>query len=192
MEPRSDVVSGLRKLFAEGATYSGLLRYILKQHVAEELKQSDVQRYLVEAFDVPFFCPVRKNVKSRQNDDYYTQIDTWLIADIVAARASWLGTHDSESPESAWWDTLPLKEPDQFPEGKPLWLSSASWEALSPDEREKMSAAATSCEVLWQKVLLLARLAEQLQRRVSELDDCPIERDYSSASEKAGTDDGNS
>jgi hypothetical protein len=165
---RPDVVAGLRRLFADGATYSGLLRFILKQLPEEEVDMLVIQRYVMEAFSVPFSCPTRKNVASIANDDHYATINTWLIPRILSARSTWMG---AEHPKQvgAWWETQTITEPGQLPTGKPSWLSTASWESLSPTEQEKLAAAETSCAVLSEEVLLLSRLAERLQRRLSEL-----------------------
>ena len=171
---RADVIAGLRSLFKEGATYSGLLRYILKQH-SEELPSQTVQQYFMEAFRIPFFCGIKRKVESPNNDDYYAQIDSWLIARILSMRTSWMEAGSSDSSEPTWWDTLPLTPPDQFQRGKPAWLSQESWESLLPTEQENLAAVATSCDVLSEHVLMLARLSEQLQRQISQLDSpaCP-------------------
>ncbi len=169
MRIRPDVIAGLRSLFKDGATYSGLLRFILKQLPEEEADMLVIQHYLMEAFSVPFFCGVKKNVGSTGNDDYYATINTWLIPRILSTRSTWMGIDHAEQA-GAWWKTQKVTDPAQFPRGKPSWLSSASWESLSPVEQEKVAAAATSCAVLSEEVLLLSRLAERLQRRISELE----------------------
>lgn len=169
MELRPDVVSGLRSLFKAGATYSGFLRYILNQHSGDELHAEIIRSYIMEAFSISFFLPVRRNVDSQQNDNCYAEIDTWMIPEILSTSGAELAVDDTDE-SVPWWESLDLQTPDQFPTGKPAWLSSSSWEALSPTEREKVATATTSCSVLSQNLLVMARLAEQLQRRIDELD----------------------
>ncbi len=167
---KPEVIAGLRTHFIAGATYSGLLRYILKEHAGEELDAITIQSYLMQAFSISFFCPLRKNTNSRRNDDYYATIDTWLIPEILSTRESWMRSEASNSTEPPWWDNLTITNPEAFPRGKPSWISDSSWQALLPPEQEGLAAAATSCGVLSERLTLMARLAEQLQRKISELE----------------------
>ncbi len=174
MELRFDIITGLRNLFKSGATYSGLLRYLLKQHSEDEVSTELFQRYLMEAFSIPFHCGIKRNVSLEGNDDQYALIDTWFIPRVLSMRRSWATSDEGDSEHRPWWLALSLTEPEHFPTGKPSWMSDSSWSALSPTEQEKVASATTSCHVLAEEVLLMSRLAERLQRTVAELQNSQV------------------
>ncbi len=169
MTLKPEAIEGLRNQFIAGATFSGLLRYLLDQHSGEQLSAQAIQLYFAEAFSIPFFGGVKKDASRRENDRHYATIDTWLITRVISTSDAWLQQSLNGTSQSFWWNDLDLNTGDQFSRGKPEWLSEESWGALSSVEQERIAAAVTSCEVLSQDVLVLARLAEELQRQLSDL-----------------------
>lgn len=156
-----DVVTGMRRLFMTGSTYSGLLRFI-KTRCGDQVHSSEIRRYFREAFHIEFLVPVRRDVTKRENDDAYALIDAWLVPDIISKSSDWIHPDDV-----CWWQSA-TENPVQQLDGKPRWLSETGWNKLSSREQDSIRIVSNSCSALERKVAIFARLAEQLQRNISE------------------------
>jgi hypothetical protein len=171
----SQVITGLRQLFARGATFSGLLRYIVSQHPGERVTPATVREYLMDAFAIPFHEPIRMDVESPASDVLCAAVTAFLIPEIVSARPRWDGEPGSAEGARDWLDDLPVRDAGQVQEPSTATphpgISAAGWAALSIAERERLAQMEAGNRLLWERVQVLARLAEQLQRRICELED---------------------
>ncbi len=166
-----DVLQGLRRLFLEGTTFSGILRY-LQQINGGKVAQGAFRLALVEAFGHPFQGGIPVNTEDPANDAFYALLGAHLIPEIVASRSQW--ESGSETGSKPWFDDLPDtaegRESPSHPGRPPAGLGEEAWASLSPAEQERVGNLERENRALWERVLLFARLAEQLQRRASELE----------------------
>lgn len=165
MKPKPEVVEGLRELFIKGATYSGLLRYILNHHGGEVPRQL-VYSYWHVAFSSALFQPIKKEVGCKANDEYYSQLTSRLIPEIIRNGETWITDAESET----WWNDLEMDSSPVCESEKPTWMSTESWDSLTDAERQQLAQTIQNGEIQYQQKRLLARLAEQLQRQLSELE----------------------
>jgi len=173
MTLRLELIAELRQLLLDGTTLSGLVGHILEQHSGESTSQSLVRAYLMEAFSIPFHERIRKDVGSAESHDFYARANLFFLPEFVAASAAWHGSGERNGEEKSWLDSF---RSDDFPRPKasedgnpPLGISDASWAALSPSERERIEQMESNERTLVDRVLILAHLAERLQRKVAEL-----------------------
>jgi len=170
-------IIGLRQRFADGATFSGLLRYLLDQHPEEKVTAGMVREYIMEAFSVPFHQSIKMDVDNPSNDDVYAAVNAFLLLEIVSARSHWHTSPRSEGGEKTWMDNLQLTDGAQLQrsrtEQSPSGISEAGLAALSASERERLYEMEVGSRALWERVLVLARLAEQLQRKLCQLEKKP-------------------
>jgi hypothetical protein len=115
------------------------------------------------------------DVDNPSNDDVYAAVNAFLLPEIVSTRFQWHTR--SEGGEKTWMDNLPLTDGAQLQrsrtEESPSGISEAGLAALSASERERLYQMEVGSRALWERVLVLARLAEQLQRKICELEKKP-------------------
>jgi hypothetical protein len=173
MKLRPELIEGLRLLFAEGTTFSGLLRYIIDQHTDKKVTPGVVRQYLTEAFCIRFHESIRMDVHAAENDSSYARVNAFLIPEIVAAYGEWQKEFLPSPGEKPWFDDLrdSAVAPPQEPitrAAPPAGIRTDTWAALPDSDRERICQMEASNRILWEQLQLLARLAEQLQRRLFE------------------------
>jgi hypothetical protein len=167
--------TGLQQLFATGATFSGLLRYMIARHPEERVTQGMARKYLMEAFAIPFHERIAMDIETPANDDLYAAVTAFLIPEIVSARPLWQQNPRSEASSESWLDRLQVTDAGELQQaiaGKPLpGISEAGWAALSGSDQERLRQMEVGSRILCERMAVLARLAEQLQRRICELEE---------------------
>jgi hypothetical protein len=174
---RPELIAELRQLMLDGTTLSGLVGHIVEQHPQENVSQSLIRAYLMEAFSIPFHERIRKDVDSAESHDFYARANLFFLPEFVAASVAWHGGGERNGEEKSWLDSF---RSDDFPRPKasedgnpPVGISEASWAALSPSERERIGQMESSERTLVDRALILAHLAERLQRKIAELQKQP-------------------
>jgi hypothetical protein len=173
MTLRPEVITGLRQLLIDGATLSGLVKYVQAQRLEESMSQGVIRAYLMEAFTVPIHERLRKDLDSPDSHDFFARLNVFVLPEIVAASPAWYAPAQRNGEEKAWIDhcrsddigrsTPP--EPGKPPEG----FSEASWSALSTAERERIRQMDVNERDLWDRLRVLAHLVERLQRKIAEV-----------------------
>ncbi len=173
MTLRPEVIAGLRQLLIDGATLSGLVKYVQAQHPEEDLSQGVLRAYLMEAFAVPFHERLRKDVDSPESQEFFARLNLFVLPEIVAASPAWYAVEGRNGEEMSWLDRFrsdDLGRPNVPKPGKPpAGISEATWAVLLPTERERVEQLEANERDLGDRVRLLAHLAERLQQKISDL-----------------------
>jgi hypothetical protein len=173
MTLRPELIAGLRQLLADGATLSGLVKYVLEQHPKEGMTQGVIRAYLMEAFSVPFHERLRKDVSSADSHDFYARLNLFYLPEIVAGSPAWYAAGVPNGEGQSWLDHYRADDDGRSkppePGKPPAGISEASWAVLSAAERERVQQMDVNERDLGNRVRMLAHLAERLQRKVSEL-----------------------
>jgi hypothetical protein len=165
-------VHELRTLFKQGATPSKLIRQILLRHPQEHHWRQLVQDYFWEAFAVPL---VRMPTKPHDLDQLtlrYAHFNRHLVHQMIQMRPKWDVNYGGDSSsENSWLNGLPatddlaLREqadPTIVPE-----LADA-WASFDPKAQKYIKELMGSFNALYERVVILAQLAECLQGQVAE------------------------
>jgi len=164
---RTDVIAGLRQLFVEGTAFSGLVSFVISQHPGERVTAGLVRMYIAETFGVSFHESVPMAVESPEAEGKYATISASLLPEIVSSFASWSGSLDAPI-EPLWFDDF--RSAHSVSKEPIAGISETGWSVLSAIERDRLTQMEASIRMLWDNVLLFARLAERLQRRLGECD----------------------
>jgi hypothetical protein len=167
-----DDVIRLRELFAAGAAPSRLIGYIAERHSGDENWHRYVEAYFSSAFSVVILDRIWENRSGNFSieDKTASYLNTVVLQEIVERAHLWRHTIAGE----AWFDGLDvssseLKLIDSIkPEIHPSL--SESWAAMSGKSRFFVRQAMINSQSYYEKTMILARLAENLQRQVAELE----------------------
>lgn len=171
MTDRMQLIEDLGIRLKDGASPSGLIRYVLSV-LGDAVSYVDLGDVLQAAFHLPVVRLSRSSV-APERDHKGVILNKTLLLEIVQRRSDW-DASDSPSMKSSWMDSLALRSPQEigkevrsspFPE-----LTNTSWSALSPEERESLCVQHISGIVNSQRLEVLSRLVERLQEKVNELE----------------------
>lgn len=166
------VVAALRSLFTAGATPSRLIRLVVAHHPDDPDWHHLVQRYFREAFMVPTVRIMNDRDAWEEMDLSHWDLNIHLLHRMVENRSTWL--QDVTFDQDSWLDSLvATDEPELIKQSQPPAEVAESWSELPIQVREYVRRITGNAKALHERVLILARLAEQLQQRVSELEQCP-------------------
>lgn len=160
------LIVGLRTLFLQGATITGLLRYLLTHHTGK-LTAATVREYIQAAFGVVFHDPIRLDIDNPANAEAYAALNAFLIPEIAALSSVW--RDDAGEPENAgkWLDDV--NENHRAGSPTPSWLRQGGFANLTAEEQERLQQMEAGSRLMWERVRVLAHLAERLQQQVPEL-----------------------
>jgi hypothetical protein len=176
MTLRPELIQELRDRFKLGATPSRLIRLIVERHPGGGVTHWTVRDYLKAAFALPAVPYLRPGEDYRSDAGLgHAILNKLLLPEILERRRLWDGCPEGEPPaESSWLDGLHPVSPEEAKEaekeGRVYGLSAASWDRLSPSEKESLRVLAASSRVLSDRLDALATLAECLQRQVDEVE----------------------
>ncbi len=170
MPDYSDLSRELVDLLVRGATVSELVR-----RCREEIGEDRPTREWAEAVRRAFGLRlggwyVLAATESFGNGDEPDSKLTWaFLPDILANRPTWDTDRDRES---AWFDGLEKSPFDELERsvGDRHGLSPEGWAALGGADRERVRNMQANLLSHGEDIRLLAALAEQLQRRVNDLE----------------------
>jgi hypothetical protein len=175
MPANPEIVRELRNLFTSGATPSRLLLHIFANHGPEDNWHSIVQDYFSEAFGIPFarVSPKRERY-ARINLENYV-LNTRLLHNMVQTRSQWENEASCvPGSEGGWLDSLiATDEDDLVNQADPAKLAGLSqcWLQLDPAAQDSIRRLLGNSTLLYQRMMILARLAESLQKKVVELEE---------------------
>jgi hypothetical protein len=155
--------------FREGTTPSGLIRHLLANH-GGAVDHWTLRDYFAEAFALTTALPLRAGEEGVCDEARCATLDRVLLEEMLLRRSQW----DADSPggSASWFDGLKTTSPEELKEtarAAPYpGLSAETWATLTPAEKEALAVQLASTWAHAERVAVLARLAERLQRRVEE------------------------
>ncbi len=172
MPPDPQVVEELRTLFLAGATPSRLIKHIISRHATVDKLYSLIQLYFREAFLTPLLrvSPELMLIDPQGMDLAFLNVN--LIHQMLLNQHEWDTEHSPDTRETNWLDGIQLKsDADQINNVKPELIPelSKSWGFLAEEARRYIQRTFGTAQALNERVLLLSRLAEQLQQQVNVL-----------------------
>lgn len=170
------VVAELRSLFKDGATPSRLIRHIVDRHPGEERLHFLVQDYFREAFAVGLVRISKRALDEPDSADLpLAFLNIHLTHEMVGTRPKW--DRDDSSPANGRPSWLaPLSATDEaalIEQTQPVTLPELAgcWDRLDPIAQAYVRRVLGNADALYERVQILARLAERLQQKVLELED---------------------
>jgi|GEM_PF-5889055 len=166
----------LRELFREGATVSRLLSRA-KEELGPDARNHEIAKLVRQSFGLsPGGWNLLAGTESFGNGEEHDSKLTWVfLPEILMTRQQW--DTSTEEGSARWYDGLErhsLKEFREYVEGH-HGLGAEGWASLSEADRANILTIETTRLSLSEDVQILAALAEQLQRRVTELERQPAE-----------------
>ena len=167
MDDRRDLVNELRRQFLDGATPSALLQ-VIRQEMGERVSHLEACDVFNEAFQLPVvrFGPA---VVSNTTELHGRMLNKTLLMEIVQLSPEW-----NENESTSWFEGAEVTDPSELKRrvaAQPFpGISEGSWLGLRPEERESLLVQFASSQVISQRLEVLARLAERLQQKVTELE----------------------
>jgi hypothetical protein len=182
MVVRPEVISELRCLFKVGATPSRLIAHILAQHPEDTNRFYLVQRYFHEAFSVP---QVRWPANRRDEDANglrLAYLNALIVHQMIQYRPEWDQAEGGGcAPGSVnWLDSLAATDDhDLLEQAQPADIPelAGSWDRLDEEARKYVKRLHGNVNGLYERVAILARLAECLQQQVNALQERLRDRD---------------
>jgi hypothetical protein len=172
MRPDPQVIEELRTLFIEGSTPSRLIQHIVARHENEKKLYTLIQLYFREAFLTPL---LHVNPEVMLNDPGglgLAFLNVNLVHQMLLARSEWDKERSSTSLPADWLGGFQVRsDADLISDAKPEMIPELgkSWGVLDDDAKRYIQRAFGNAQALHERVLLLARLAEQLQQQVNAL-----------------------
>ena len=177
MATRPEVLDELRGMMRRGATPAHLLRTIIERHRPEALTGWVLMDYLMEGFSLPLdkASAVHGWRPDGSGEVSDARIDVLLLPAIMRSAPAWDGG-DVRTPQEAgrWYDGLRWPgDAGAAEEGHRYGLSKEAWETLPEPDRQVFRANFAGGYQMAITAQFLAALAEQLQRRVAQLEGEP-------------------
>lgn len=172
MTDREALKEELVELFGRGATVAELLRFA-RNAVGENAPRKEWVGAIREAFGLSpagWYSP--RYTEGFGGDSPASNLTWGFLPVIMANREQWDTPPDERPDEPRWYDGL-TKRP--FDDWRPVaeqthGLSPEGWAALGEEDRRRVIGL-ENMRLAWSEdIQLLAALAEQLQRRVNELE----------------------
>jgi hypothetical protein len=174
MSTRPEVIRELRVLFKEGATPSRLIRHIVARHPGESSWHALIQDYFLEAFGVPIVRGLQPFDNYRHADLRYAFLNEHLIHEILEKHAQWDQEEGQHKEAISWLDSTQATDKEELLKQAQAAIVpelADCWERLDLRERSFIQRTMASANGLYEEVKVLARLAEQLQQKIVELQD---------------------
>ena len=176
-DPR--ITAELRSMFREGSTPSRLIKHLLDHHGREGFF-SLLQTYFREAFAVPLVRASNRPEDYGGSDLRFAHLNVHLLHAMIQHRAEWDNAYCEGDRPVCWLDSLVAAEESELIErANPAALPEFAncWEALGQEAQKYIKRIMGNANALYERVRILATLAEQLQQRVAELEKQLAERD---------------
>lgn len=166
----------LRHLFRDGATVAKLIQ-VARDLLGPNASRRESLKAVREAFGLGvsgWYLP--SYTDSFGNGEVRDSKLTWVfLGDILTGRHDWDTEADGGHPR--WYDGVVTSTADELRRavGSNHGLTAEGWAALGQQDRDAILLARASQISQAESVEALAALAEQLQRRVTELERQPAE-----------------
>jgi hypothetical protein len=165
------LVDELRAHFKAGATPSALVRLIAERYPNEPAPDQLVRAYFREAFGVPMLRIGPDQVAQVAQGEGLPALNDSTLHRMVAMRSEWDKAPSAENA-MCWLDSAAATEEAEMLRNveTELPLSSlAWWERLDDDGKRFVARSVANGRSLYERVQVLAALAEQLQQQVLAL-----------------------
>ena len=169
MQPDPEFVAELRTIFKGGATPSALIRVIAERYTGETQIDRVVRAYFREAFGVPMLRVLREHVEHIVQGGDGAWLNSRVVHQMVAARVEWDAPADGAPRAACWMDGLTatdeaamLREFESRTAAEP----PAWWDKLDESSRRDITRTAANAQSLYERVQVLAALAERLQQQL--------------------------
>jgi hypothetical protein len=169
-----EVIAELRSLFKAGATPSRLIQHILARQPDEPDWFWLVQEYFSQAFSVPLVRIAKHRPALQAADLSQAFLNVHLLHQMLEKRSEWDRGNDTAATESnPWFQTLvATDEVELIRKGQPASIPelAKSWDRLDPDAKGYIQQLIGNLNALYEKILVLARLAECLQQKIVHME----------------------
>jgi hypothetical protein len=168
------LIADLRQMFRNGATPSRLIQHLVLHHHGKDNWFDFVQASFREAFSVPFVRIPDQLEQVHFHDLSLAHLNKGLVHEMIQTRHLWdtdQGNH--AGCHSTWLDSLTAQDDVErfqqlYPAADPLLAKS--WSYLDPKAQKQIQMRLANADSYYERVLILARLAERLQQRILELE----------------------
>jgi hypothetical protein len=177
------VIAELRALFKSGATPSRLMRHIVAHHGSQPIPEIDrlIRAYFREGFGIPMFRASADILAMEQEDLRIADYSANVIHRMVETKSEWDKNITANGHlTTSWIDSLSASNESLLLEQSHPELTielSGVWSSLDENAKEFIKRLLGNSRVLYEKVALLATLAEQLQQQVIALENALPSRD---------------
>jgi len=169
------VIATLRKMFAEGATPSRLIQYIADYYGDAPEWTRYVQHYFWAAFSVVVLDMENQPADWQPDVRNSMRLNTDVLHEMVGRVHHWREqVRPMDAAGQIWFDELTIA-PDELslvdnikPELHPHLCNS--WLAMKQPARDCVRQALVNAQAYYEKTQILARLVEQLQQQVIDLE----------------------
>ena len=178
MTPEPDVIAELRGLFKAGATPSRLMRHILEHHGPDQTTDRLIRAYFREAFCVPMFRASVSLLTPGLEGLPIAGVNGSVIHRMVQMRGEWdHNPKDNGHPTPSWMGSLVATDEGKMieqsdPESSPEL--SGAWKSLDPSTQQYIKRLMGNSQTLYEKVIILSTLVEQLQQQVIALESATV------------------
>lgn len=152
-----------------GGTPSALVRAVAERHAGEPQIDWLLRAYFREAFRVPMLQIGREGVERIARGCGSPALDAAVIHRMVAARAGWDVLAPGDEPRACWLDSatatdkaemLRATEAEMRPDSVP------GWDQLGGEGRRFLTRALANARPPYERLRILAALADQLQQQL--------------------------
>jgi len=162
------LVLELRSLFKAGATPSALIRVIAERHSGEPAIDYIVRLYFREAFLIPMLQIGKEVVEHIAQGGEAAVLNSRVVHRMVAARSEWDKPTALNEP-TCWLDSVTATDESAIlrtVESQNAAEPPAWWGSLDDEGRRFVSRTVANAQSLYERVQVLAALAEQLQQKI--------------------------
>lgn len=163
------VIAELRAMFKDGATPSRLMQHIYRHHGGDRGWHGLVQDYFAEAFHVPWVRVTNRSADYADASDLrHAHFNVHLLHKMIENRTKW--DQDIEPGNCKAW-LNPLDATDQLQSSMEVQPKSLPelvqvWDQLDASAQHYVEELIGTTNALYERVLILSRLAERLQQRI--------------------------
>jgi hypothetical protein len=168
------VVEELRALFMEGATPSRLIKHIIARHEDEEALYPMIQHYFREAFLTPLLQVSPELMLNESQGLNLAFLNVNLLHLMSLTQHEWNRETPPTQEGTRWFDGVSVRsDKDSIANMNPLAIPELAkiWDKIDEEAKRYIQRAFGNAQGLYERVLLLAKLAEQLQQQINRLQD---------------------
>lgn len=170
MNLNPQVIDTLRKMFADGATPSQLIRYLARYHSNDPNWPNYISTYFAKAFSIVLLEMEGRSIDDKLDDKTMAILNTQVLHELVGRAHLW----KTDAHGQVWFDGLDISADELTlidsvdPKAYPSLVES--WPLMSEEGKEFVRRVMINSQSYYEKTQILARLVERLQHRIDELD----------------------
>jgi hypothetical protein len=185
MQINPQIIHELRSMFQDGATPSRLIEHLATYHDPSENWFHFVQTYFRKAFSVGIVPIPDERDRIDFADLNLAHLNKDLVHEMVRTKPLW--NIDPKAPATelfSWLGAVSATadpEPNDPSQDLPPPQLAQSWSKLDSNAQAFVRRRLANADAYYERVLILARLTERLQQKVTELEKRLAETDLESA-----------